>query len=116
VVDNIGTQAAVGRLQVPLTADYSSDSFSCSATGQASCGSASSGTGSIDKEISLAPGGVVIYRLTVAAPLDPERNITQTASITAKAPTTDVNLSNNNALDVDPMSLLSDGFEDFAIA
>jgi len=115
VVDNIGTQAAVGRLQVPLSADYSSATFSCQAAGSANCGSASTGTGSIDKEVSLAPGGVVIYSLVVAAPIAPERTITQSASVTAKAPTTDVDLSNNNAADIDPMGLLSDGFEDQAI-
>ena len=115
VADNIGTQAAVGRLQVPLSPDYSSATFSCQAAGSANCGSASTGSGSIDKEVSLAPGGVVIYSLVVTAPSDPERTITQSASITAKAPTTDVNLSNNSASDIDPMGFLADGFEDQAI-
>jgi len=115
VVDNIGTQAAVGRLQVPLSADYSSATFSCQTAGQASCGASSTGVGSIDKEVSLAPGGVVIYSLVVTAPITPERTIAQSASITAKAPTTDVDLSNNDASDIDPMGLLSDGFEDQAI-
>jgi len=58
---------------------------------------------------------VVIYSLVVTAPISPERTITQSASITAKAPTTDVNLSNNQAADIDPMCLLSDGFADQAI-
>ena len=114
VVDNIGTEAAVGRLQVPLSADYSSATFSCLTASSASCG-ASTGTGSIDTEVSLAPGGVVIYSLVVTAPVNPERTITQSASITAKTPTTDTDLSNNQASDIDPMGLLSDGFEDQAI-
>ena len=116
VVDNIGTEAAVGRLQVPLSSDYSSATFSCLSAGPADCGNPSTGTGSIDREVSLAPGGVVIYSLDVTAPLNPERTITQSASITTKAPTTDTDLSNNEAFDIDPMGLLSDGFEDQAIA
>lgn len=115
VVDNIGAQSAVGRLQVPLSTDYSSSTFSCQASGQASCGDNSTGTGSIDDEISLAPGGYVIYSLAVVAPLSPERTITQTASITTKTPTTDFNLANNQALDADPMGLFADGFEEQVI-
>ncbi len=114
VVDNLGAQAAVGRLQAPLSADYASSSFSCVSSGNASCGSASSGTGSIDKEVSLAPGGAVIFSLTVTAPINPERVISQGASITVKTPTTDSDSSNDQASDIDPMGLLSDGYEDFS--
>jgi CSLREA domain-containing protein len=113
VVDNIGTQAAVGRLQVPLSADYTSASYSCVSAALATC--AASGNGSIDQELSLAPGGVVIYSLTVTAPITPERTITQNASITVKTPTTDSDLSNDSASDVDPMGLLADGFENGSV-
>lgn len=114
VVDNLGTQAAVGRLQVPVSADLSGASFTCVATGDASCG-ALSGTGGIDQNINLAPGGVVIYSLLATTPIDPERLITQTASITPVAPTTDTDLTNNTASDSDPMGLLSDGFESLGV-
>ncbi len=114
VVDNIGTQAAVGRLQVPISADLSSASYTCTSATLANC--AASGTGNIDLELSLAPGGVVIYRLNVTAPLTAERVITQTASITVKTPTTDTNATNNTAADIDPMGLLADGYEDAAVA
>lgn len=113
VVENIGMQAAVGRLEVPLSADFASASYSCTTAGQASCGAV--GTGSIDTEISVAPGAVVIYSVQVTAPMSPERTITQTARITTKAPTTDPDLSNNESSDVDSMGLLADGYEDAAI-
>jgi Domain of unknown function DUF11 len=114
VVDNIGAQAAVGRLQVPLSADYASASFSCSATGQAACGAV--GSGSIDTEISLAPGAAVIYSLLVTAPINPERVIAQGAQVSVKAPTTDSDSSNDQATDNDPMGLLADGFEDASVS
>ncbi len=113
VVDNIGTQAAVGRLQVPISADFAGASYTCISAALASC--TTSGTGSIDQELSLAPGGVVIYRFNVTAPLTPERVITQTASITVKTPTTDSDATNNSAADIDPMGLLADGYEDAAV-
>ena len=113
VVDNIGSQAAVGRLQVPVSADFASASYACISATLANCGT--SGTGGIDQELSLAAGGVVIYRLNVTAPLAPERVITQTASITAKTPTTDPVATNNSAADIDPMGLLADGYEDAAV-
>ena len=113
VVDNLGTQAAVGRLQVPVSADFVGASYTCISAALANC--AAAGTGNIDQELSLAPGGVVIYRLNVTAPLAPERVITQTASITAKTPTTDHDATNNSAADIDPMGLLADGYEDAAV-
>ena len=115
VVDNLGSQAAVGRLEVPISADYGSASFSCQAAGAASCLGAVTGTGSIDQELSLAPGGVVIYSVLVTAPSNPERTITQSARVTTKSPTTDVDPSNNDASDSDPMGLLADGYEDQAV-
>jgi large repetitive protein len=113
VVDNIGTQAAVGRLEVPLSADLTGASYTCISAVQASCGTG--GTGNIDQELSLAPGGVVIYRLNATAPLTPERLISQTATVTAKAPTTDTDSTNNAAADADPMGLLADGYEDAVV-
>lgn len=113
VVDNIGSQAAVGRLEVPLSVDFASASYSCESVGAASCGAV--GSGSVDTEVSVSPGGAVIYSLWVTAPLNPERTITQSAGIRAKTPTTDPDLSNNDASDVDPMGLLADGFEEPAI-
>ena len=113
VVDNIGTQAAVGRLQVPISADFTGASYTCISASLANCGT--SGTGSIDQELSLAPGGVVIYRLQATAPIAPERLISQTANIITKAPTTDTDATNNSAGDVDPMGLLADGYEDAAV-
>jgi hypothetical protein len=109
----MGTQAAVGRLEVPLSADLTGASYTCISAVQASCGAG--GAGNIDQELSLAPGGVVIYRLNATAPLTPERLISQTATVTAKAPTTDTDASNNAAADADPMGLLADGYEDAVI-
>lgn len=103
----------VGRLQVPISADFTGASFTCISATLANC--AASGAGNIDQELSLAPGGVVIYRLNVTAPLTPERVLAQTASITAKTPTTDPVATNNSAADIDPMGLLADGFEDAAV-
>ena len=65
--------------------------------------------------VPVAPGGVVIYRLQVTAPLAPERTINQTAIITAKAPTTDIDATNNSASDIDPMGFFADGYEDAAV-
>ena len=113
VVDNIGTQAAVGRLQVPVSADFAGASYTCISAVGATCGAG--GSGSIDTEVSLAPAGVVIYRFNVTAPLAPERTISQTASVSAKAPTTDTDATNNTAADIDPMGLLADGYEDAAV-
>ena len=62
-----------------------------------------------------APGGVVIYRLNVTAPLTQELVITQTAGITAKTPTTDTDARDNTAADIDPMGLLANGYEDAVV-
>ena len=113
VVDNLGTQAAVGRLQVPVSADFAGASYTCISAALASCGA--NGSGSIDTEVSLAPGGVVIYRINVTSPLAPERTISQTVTVVTKAPTTDTDASNNSAADIDPMGLLADGYEDTAV-
>ncbi len=98
---------------MPISADFAGASYTCISATLANC--AASGTGNIDQELSFAPGGVVIYRLDVTAPLTPERTITQTAGITVKTPTTDTDATNNSAADIDPMGLLADGYEDAAV-
>lgn len=110
-VDNLGGSPAAGRLQVPLSPDFASASWTCLAAQPAACG-ASAGSQSIDTEVLVAPGGATVYLLAVPAPAPPDRDITQTASITLTGTATDPDPGNNSAQDVDPMGLLIDGYED----
>jgi hypothetical protein len=64
----------------------------------------------------LLKNRVVIYSLSVTAPLSPDIVITQSAQITVKTPTTDSDSSNDQASDIDPMGLLADGFEDASVS
>ena len=112
VVDNLGSEAALGRLQVPQTAGLGGASWFCSAAPGAVCGTPSSGSGAIDSTVSLAPGGVAVYAFTAIVAAGPEQPLTQTATITPVSPTTDPVPANNTASDTDPMGLLADGFED----
>lgn len=114
VIDHLGGDAAAARLQVPLAADFATGSYRCLSAGSASCG-APAGSGGIDTVVSLAPGGALIYQLTVTAPNPPDHDVTQTATITVSTPGTDPDASNNSAQDTDPMGLLADGYEDMAV-
>ena len=110
-VDNLGPDAAVGRVQVPISASLIGASFQCLRAGPAQCGPVS-GTGSIDTEVSLGAGGVLVYTITASAPVNPEAPITQSASIGVLAPNSDPVSANNTATDTDPMGLFLNGFED----
>ena len=111
VVDNLGSAAAVGRLEVPLGTGLTAASWFCGTSTGAQCGSPASGQGAIDSTVSLAPGGVLAYAFTATIAAGPEQPLTQTATITPVSPTTDPVPANNTASDTDPMGLLADGFE-----
>ena len=110
-VDNLGGSPAAGRLQVPLSPDFATASWTCLTAQPAACG-ASAGSQSIDTEVQVAPGGAVVYLLAVPAPALPDRDITQTASIGISGAASDPEPGNNMAQDVDPMGLLIDGYEE----
>lgn len=101
----------VARVQVPMAAQLANPSFQCLRAGPAQCGTLS-GSGNIDTEVQLGPGGIVIYTINATAPIAPESTITMTATATVIAPGTDPLPANNTATDADPMGLFLDGFED----
>ena len=110
-VDNVGPNAMVARVQVPIAAGLTNASFQCLRAGPAQCG-ALNGSGDIDTEVQLGPGGLVVYTITAVAPVAPEQPISQSASASVIAPGTDPVPGNNSATDIDPMGLFGNGFED----
>lgn len=113
VADNRGTTAAVGRLQVPLGASFATGTWRCLSASGASCPAAGAmGIGSVDVDLSLDAGAVVVYELLVVAPPPPEAPVSQSAQLSLRSPTTDPQPGNNQATDADPMGLFADGYED----
>jgi len=110
-VDNIGPDAVVARVQVPISPVLSGATFQCLQAGPAQCGIAN-GSGDIDSQVELGVGGVVLFTIDATAPFAPNAPISQSASATVVAPGTDPNPANNSATDVDPMGMFRDGFED----
>jgi len=88
-------------------ADISSWSWSCAATGSASCGATTSGTGNISvNDIDLPTGAgsnYLTYTINATVSGSASDPIINTATITAPAGTYDTNTGNNSASDTDTL-------------
>ena len=116
LVSNLGSVTASSvQVAVPLAAGLIDASWTCSGQAGATC--APSGTGGISQTLSLARGQSV--RFVLSARLDPQTDpavaalLTQTASALPTAPASDINPSNNTAVDEDVIQFIvfRDGFE-----
>lgn len=110
---NGGPDAVIGaRVQVPAASGLSALSWTCTATGSASCQTAS-GTGSIDAlvDIGIGSGDTAVFTFNATVQTAPEQTITVTGSISPPVGTIDPNPANNIASDSDPMVLFADGFD-----
>lgn len=87
-------------------------SWTCAASGAASCG-APSGVGSLSDTPSLPPGGTVTYTVSVAVSAGASGMVSYGAGVSAGAGVTDPATSDNSASDTDPVGtdIFSDGFE-----
>jgi len=84
----------------PLPAGITTASWTCSGTGGGGC--TASGSGAInDTAVRLPPSATVTYLLTMTVPADYTGDLTNTATVTPGPATSDTNMSNNTATDVD---------------
>jgi CSLREA domain-containing protein/uncharacterized repeat protein (TIGR01451 family) len=110
LVTNAGPEdVTAARVVDLLPPELTAASWSCTATGAASC--PASGTGNIDALVNLPVGGSVTFVLTVTAQLDPETVVTNTATVATPNGVADPIPSNNSSSDTDPIGLFGDGFE-----
>ena len=84
-------------------------SWTCSASGGASC--PASGTGNIDALVSLPAASTLTFQLTVTAQVAPELIVTNTATVTPPLGTEDPLPGNNSSSDVDAIGVFGEGFE-----
>jgi uncharacterized repeat protein (TIGR01451 family) len=82
-VSNVGTAAATNAtINDPIAPGLTSYTWTCTASGGASCTNAS-GSGAIAETIALfPPGGVLVYTVTATIAADPPASIVNTASVT----------------------------------
>ena len=82
-VANVGTAAATNAtISDPIAAGLTGYSWTCAASGGASCANAS-GSGAIAETIALfPPGGVLVYTVTATVSENPPASIVNTASVT----------------------------------
>ncbi len=80
-----------------LPADLVGESWTCSATGGASC--AASGTGDINQQVDLPAGGVLNYTVSAAFGLDAHGPVSNSATVTPPVGTSDPDLTDNSATD-----------------
>jgi uncharacterized repeat protein (TIGR01451 family) len=82
-VANVGTAAATdATISDPIAVGLTGYTWTCAASGGASCANAS-GSGAIAETIALfPPGGVLVYTVTATIAADPPASIVNTASVT----------------------------------
>src|SRR5262249_35801061 len=101
-VTNHGTDAVTGAtVSDPFPAAISLASWTCSASGGATC--TASGTGDINDTVHIPPAASLTY--TVQATISPSAtgSLTNTATVTAPNGVTDVDLANNTSTDIDTL-------------
>lgn len=101
VVSNSGPFGAHGvTVSDPLPAGITSASWTCSGTADGIC--TASGSGAInDTAVGLPVGATVTYLLTLTVPASHTGDLRNTVTVTPGSATTDPNLTNNTATDID---------------
>lgn len=111
LVNNAGPQDVVGaRVTDLLPPQLSNGSWTCSSTGGATC--PASGVGTVDALVNMPSGSSVTFLLTVTVQASPEQVVTNRAIVTPPTNAPDPLPANNESIDVDPMGLFGDGWED----
>lgn len=110
LVTNAGPEDVTGARVVDLLPpELTAASWTCTATGPASC--PASGTGNIDALVNLPVDSSVTFVLTVTAQPNPEAVVTNTATVATPSGVADPIPSNNSSSDTDPIGLFGDGLE-----
>ncbi|MCB1608500.1 MAG: DUF11 domain-containing protein [Xanthomonadales bacterium] len=110
-VQNLGPEAVTNaRVTDTLPSALSGATWTCSASGGASC--VASGSGSIDSLVSLPNGSSVVFNLSVNVQRSPELSVSNTATVTLPTGLTDPVPGNNSSTDTDPIGIYCDGLED----
>ncbi len=107
-VTNAGPSHAPGSLvsdSFPLA--ITAVSWTCSASGGASCGAAS-GSGNLSETVSLPAGGQVVFQATAGIDLLATGSLVNTASVAPGAGVTDPSPANNSDGDTDSLLLAAD--------
>jgi uncharacterized repeat protein (TIGR01451 family) len=108
VVSNSGSNDAVDATFVDnQPTDISSLTWSCAATGTASCGATASGSGDInvsDIDLPTGAGNYLTYTINATVSGTASGDITNTATIAAPTGTFDTNMTNNSASDTDTLT------------
>ncbi len=108
-VHNIGTlDAHNASVHDLLPANLLDASWTCNATGAATC--TPSGSGSIADTVNIPQGDGVTFHLTATVQALPEFPVTNTATIAAGSGEVDVNPSNNSSSASDAVGIFADGF------
>ena len=84
-------------------AELTGVTWTCSASGGSSCGSAS-GSGNLNTTANLLVGGTVTYTVNATVSASASGSITNTAFVAAPGGVTETNLANNSAQDVDTLN------------
>jgi len=109
-VANAGPDNALdARVRDLLPSNLVDATWTCTASGGASC--ATAGSGDIDDHVDLPSGASLIYELTATVLADPEMPVENSVLVTAPADTTDFNPANDSATDVDATGIFMDGFD-----
>jgi uncharacterized repeat protein (TIGR01451 family) len=107
---NIGTaDAHNASVQDLLPANLLNASWTCNATGAATC--TASGSGSLTDTVNIPQGASATYHLTAMVQAIPEFPVINTATIAAGNGEVDVNTSNNTSSATDVVRIFGDDFE-----
>ena len=99
-VTNNGPQDVTGAVVVDtLPAELTNATWTCSASGSASC--TISGSGNINDTVNLPVGGLLTYTISAVVDLGARADLVNTALVTPPAGTADPLPGNNNATDTD---------------
>ncbi len=110
-VSNLGPEAVTNaRVTDSIPAGLSNASWTCTASGGASC--TASGSGGIDTLVNLPTGGGLVFSFSADVQRAPEITVNNTASVATPAGVSDPVPGNNSSTDSDPIGIYCDGLED----